>query len=386
VGASFVADGHEVTLVASAEYEQLVPGSGCTFAPVALPLGPKDGDGPSGVRAHLASLRRYMDAAAAAATDAAAGAEAVVANGISPYGHDIAEGLGVPSVDALLQPWQPSAAYPPVVFSRHDLGRAGNRLAGHAARWMPTPYDAACARIRAGFGLPAQSRRAGQRRRIAQGRPVHHGISPAVLPRPADWPEALTLDGFWYSPVPEDWSPPTELAAFLDAGPAPVVVTLGSFPAGSSALGGVEDALRCGKVRAIVQGGPEMRSVVERLQSRDVIHAGDVPHEWLLPRAAAVVHQAGAGIASAALRAGVPSVPLPVHTDQPFWARRLVALSAATDPIPVTAVDGPLLAAAISHASSDLRLRDGARSVGEAMRHDAGIQPLLDWLRRAGDR
>lgn len=43
------------------------------------------------------------------------------------------------------------------------------------------------------------------------------------------------------------------------------------------------------------------------------------------PRAAAVVHHVGAGITATALQAAIPSVPLPMHTDQPFWARRLVA-------------------------------------------------------------
>jgi sterol 3beta-glucosyltransferase len=203
LGAAFVADGHEVTIVAGAEYEPLVTGAGCALAPITAPPGPQ-GDGsdsaPKGARAHLAALRIYMDEAATAALAAAPGAEAVLANGISPYGHDIAEGLGVPSVDALLQPWQPSAAYPPVIFSRRDLGRTGNRLAGRIARRIPTPYDPACARIRSELGLPPAPRRAGQRRRHAEGRPVHHGISPAVLPRPADWPAHLTLDGFCWPP------------------------------------------------------------------------------------------------------------------------------------------------------------------------------------------
>ncbi|MFF8786355.1 glycosyltransferase [Streptomyces sp. NPDC015125] len=386
LGAAFVADGHQATIVANIEYEPLVTAAGCTLAPITTPLGPEgdeSGDAPSGARAHLAALRNYMDQAATAALDAAPGAEAVLTNAISPYGHDIAEALGVPSVDALLQPWQPSAAYPPVIFSQRSLGRTGNRLAGRIAQQVPTPYDPACARIRSKLGLPPRTRRATQRRRRAQGHPVHHGISPAVLPRPADWPAHLTLDGFWQSPTPEDWSPPAELCEFLDAGPAPVVITLGSISPNSAALQAVEEALQSIKERAIVQGGPQLRSIVDRLERPDVIHVGDVPHLWLLPRAAAVVHHAGAGITATALQAAIPSVPLPMHTDQPFWARRLAALGAATDPIPIKGVDGPLLAAAITHASANQRLRDGARAVRQTMHAEAGTQPLREWLRRA---
>lgn len=385
LGAAFVADGFEVTVVANAEYESLVTAAGCTLAPITAPLGPggDESGAPSGVRAHLAALRTYMDHAATAALEAAPGAAAVLANAISPYGHDIAEGLGVPSVDALLQPWQPSAAYPPVIFSRRSLGRTGNRLAGRLAQQVPTPYDPACTRIRSDLGLPPRTRRATQRRRHAQGQPVHHGISPAVLPRPADWPAHLTLDGFWQPPTPRDWEPPATLCAFLDAGPAPVVITLGSIQPNQAALQAVEEALRSTRQRAIVQGGPQLRTVVDRLESPDVLHVGEVPHEWLLPRAAAVVHHAGAGIAATALQAAVPSVPLPMHTDQFFWARRLAALGAATDPIPIKGIDGPLLAAALTHANSNQRLRDGARAVRQTMHTDAGTRPLQDWLRRA---
>ena len=387
LGAAFVADGHEVTIVANTEYEPLVTAAGCTLGPITAPLGPEGddtADAPSGTRAYLAALRTYMDHAATAALAAAPGAAAVLTNAISPYGHDIAEGLGVLSVEALLQPAHPSTAYPPMLLSRRDLGRTGNRLAGWMGQQVPTPYDPACARIRSELGLPPETRRAAQRRRRARGGPVHHGISPAVLPRPADWPAHLTLDGFWWPPAPEGWTPPTELCEFLDAGPAPVVLTLGSIPPNSTALQAVEEALRAGKERVIVQGS-QLRTVVDRLGRRDVIHVGDVPHNWLLPRAAAVVHQSGAGITAATLRAGVPSVPLPIHTDQPFWARRLAALGAATDPIPIGKVEGALLAAAITHARSNQQLRDGAQAVREAMRGEDSTLPLRDWLRRAAD-
>ena len=385
LGAAFVADGHEVTIVANTEYEPLVTSAGCTLAPITAPLGPQTDDTPGaqpGIRAYLAALRTYMDHAATAALNAAPGAAAVLTNAISPYGHDIAEGLGVPFVEALLQPAPPSAAYPPMLISWRDLGRIGNRLAGRIAQQVLTPYDPACARIRAELGLSPETRRAAQRRRRAQGIPVHHGISPAVLPRPADWPNHVTLDGFWWPPTPADWIPPAGLREFYDAGPTPVVVTLGSLPPSSAALREVEEAMRMSKARVIMQG-PQLRGIVDRLDSPDVIHVGAVPHSWLLPRAAAVVHQAGAGVTAAALRAGIPSVPLPIHTDQPFWARRLAALGAATRPIPIKKVNGALLADAITHARSNKQLRDGARAVRAAMNGEDSTRPLRDWLRQA---
>ena len=40
----------------------------------------------------------------------------------------------------------------------------------------------------------------------------------------------------------------------------------------------------------------------------DILLVGDVPHDWLFPQMAAVVHHAGAGTTGAGLRAGVPAV------------------------------------------------------------------------------
>jgi sterol 3beta-glucosyltransferase len=149
LGAAFVADGHRVTIVANSEYGSLVTGAGCSIAPITAPISPPSGTvraGVRGVRAHLTTLRTYMNQAATAALAAAVGAEAVLTNAISPYGHDIAEHLGVPSAEALLQPSQPSAAYPPMIAGGKDLGRVGNRMAGHLTQQVRTPYDPACER------------------------------------------------------------------------------------------------------------------------------------------------------------------------------------------------------------------------------------------------
>ncbi|ESV60946.1 family 28 glycosyl transferase [Mycobacteroides abscessus MAB_091912_2446] len=45
----------------------------------------------------------------------------------------------------------------------------------------------------------------------------------------------------------------------------------------------------------------------------------EVPHRWLFPHVAAVVHHCGAGTTAAGLRAGVPTVAVPGLGDQPFW-------------------------------------------------------------------
>lgn len=72
-------------------------GAGCALTPFIMPVTPPSGTvggGAQGVRAYLATLRTYMEHAATAALATMPGAEVVLTNAISPYGHDIAEHLG----------------------------------------------------------------------------------------------------------------------------------------------------------------------------------------------------------------------------------------------------------------------------------------------------
>lgn len=236
--------------------------------------------------------------------------------------------------------------------------------------------------------MPPESRAHAQRRRRTAGLPVHHGISRVVLPRPSDWPDRLSLDGFWWPPATTaDWAPDQALDGALASGPPPVVVTLGSLPPGGAVAEAVAGAVRLTGLRVLLQGDalePVAMRLADEVGADHVLHTGDVPHAWLFPRAAAVVHQGGAGVTAAALRAGVPSVTLPMHTDQPFWARRLVALSAGTEPVPMKRVTADALASRMTEAATSASLRGGASRVSNALTHEDGPAPLRDWLRRMG--
>lgn len=116
------------------------------------------------------------------------------------------------------------------------------------------------------------------------------------------------------------------LARFLEAGPAPLVFTLGSS--------------------AVMDAGNfyrESARAARRLNRRAVLLIGDAinlpaqlppgvaafdyaPYSALFPRAAAVVHQGGAGTTAQAMRAGVPQLVMPYSHDQPDHAARIQRL------------------------------------------------------------
>jgi sterol 3beta-glucosyltransferase len=89
----------------------------------------------------------------------------------------------------------------------------------------------------------------------------------------------------------------------------------------------------------------------------------------------------GAGATAACLRAGVPSIPMPVHTDQPFWASRLARLGAGTAPVPAAKATGAQVTAAIKEATERPDLRKGAQRIADALAAEDGTALLRARLR-----
>jgi vancomycin aglycone glucosyltransferase len=152
----------------------------------------------------------------------------------------------------------------------------------------------------------------------------------AVLaPVPATAGRTIFQTGTW---VYEDRTPlPHDLEAFLANGEPPIVATFGSMPAGGDSSRQLIGAARALGRRIIVSRGWADLDVID--DAPDCIAVGDVSHDVLFPRVAAVVHHGGAGTTATAARAGVPQVITPMFSDQFYWASRIVALEAgATTP------------------------------------------------------
>ncbi|SDX30741.1 UDP:flavonoid glycosyltransferase YjiC, YdhE family [Arthrobacter sp. cf158] len=376
--------GFEVAIAANPAYAPLVVNSGCEFRPLAGDLTelikqPAPGAKASGgLLTFWRKLGEYMESAATGTLAAAeAGADVILANSVAPYAYDIAEAFGIPALGAHLQPTEPSAAYPPVIMnSARSLGAWGNKIIGERAAAGPAPYDAPSARLRKELGLGKLSRAAGERARRKAGAAILHGISPTVLPRPADWHPGLVMAGYWWPAVSPDWQPPADLVDFLADGPAPVFVGFGS--SAHIDPGFILEATRRAGVRAVVQGA---NGGVGGILGDDAISVGGIPHEWLFPRVAAVVHHAGAGTTAAGLRAGVPTVGVPVYTDQPLWASRVASLGAGPAPIPYKKLSPESLGDAIKAAVTRGSYAAHAQHVAAGIAREDGTVPVVAALR-----
>jgi rhamnosyltransferase subunit B len=156
-------------------------------------------------------------------------------------------------------------------------------------------------------------------------------VSPALVPRPDDWPEYVRMTGFCFWDGALTWQFPETLKAFLHGGKPVVAVTAGTVAPAERALfvryyqTSIASILACG-ARALLINAPE--TMVSAEQREDVLHVAFVPFSEVFPACAAVIHHGGIGTIAQCLRAGVPSLVVPGGMDQPFNAAQVMRCKA----------------------------------------------------------
>ncbi|MBL7255552.1 glycosyltransferase [Paractinoplanes lichenicola] len=352
--------GHRVTLAAHERFGPLVRDAGLSHYvlpgdPVELTRARTAAPGPDAARSVFAAFLDELGDGVLGAV--AAGADVVLtAFGPAPLSRAVAARYGIPCAGLYLAPGVPTREFPPPGMPS-GASPEENLAAGHT---MLSGTSALYVDVLRRLGLAA-----------ADSGPILHGFSPVVVPRPADWPASVQVTGFWWPAVPSGWEPPASLVSFLADGPPPVFIGFGSMTEDRSEV--VADAVQLAGVRAVIQSDRASPGATSFL-------VGDVPHEWLFPRMAAVVHHAGAGTTGAGLRAGVPAVPVPVLVDQPFWADRLHRLGVA--PPPMASLTAESLAGSIRACLDQPSYRERAAEVAARIATEDGAAPVLELLSR----
>jgi UDP:flavonoid glycosyltransferase YjiC (YdhE family) len=207
--------------------------------------------------------------------------------------------------------------------------------------------------------------------------PVFYSFSPALVPRPADWPAWVHAEGYWFPQPDADWRPPADLVQFLESGPTPVFVGFGSMSSRDSApkakrkLEMVFEALDRAGQRGIV---PITDGAVPDVEfPSSVFGVSRLPYEWLFPRVSMTVHHGGSGTTAESARAGVPMLVTPFMWDQPFWGRRVHAARLGPAPIPHGKLNAANLGDAIRSVIDDEPMRVRARAFGERVRAEDGV-------------
>jgi sterol 3beta-glucosyltransferase len=312
------------------------------------------------------------------------GTDVVVFGATTTFGHFNAQQLGVPSIMAALTPAAATSAFPqPVIAPGLRLGGWGNY-----ASWLigerlqkQTFQEPLRPAARRAVGLPGLPRfhPSGAAERWPPV-PMLHAFSPALVPRPSDWPAHVELTGWWTTPASKTDLPP-EVERFLDDGTPPLYIGFGSMPVTEPdrVTEIISSALRHTGQRAIVSG---LGADGLRRASSSMLMASDLPHDQLFARVQAVVHHGGSGTVGTALRAGRPTLVVPFIFDQFFWGHRVEQAGVGPHPVPFARLSVERLAAALARlADGDIRL--AAERLGERIRDEDGVARAVAAVERA---
>jgi UDP:flavonoid glycosyltransferase YjiC (YdhE family) len=211
--------------------------------------------------------------------------------------------------------------------------------------------------------------------------PRLYGFSPRVVLYPPDWGPHHHITGYWFLDE-TDYQPPVDLADFLHAGPPPVYVGFGSSSDrdADEVTRMVLQALESTGQRGVLATGWGALERVSR--SERIFPVGSVPHAWLFPRMAAVIHHGGAGTTGAALRSGVPSLVVPFTSDQPFWGRRTFDLGVGPPSILRKELTAERLADAIRTSLHDSNMRQRAAVLGTQIQAEDGVTRAVEVFER----
>ncbi|KAK5658750.1 hypothetical protein OQA88_1560 [Cercophora sp. LCS_1] len=284
-------------------------------------------------------------------------ADAIIANPPSFAHIHVAEKLGIPLHMMFTMPWSPTRAFPhplasiessntDVVMQNYmsyalvemltwqGLGDVINRFREKTLGLQPLSLIWAPGLL--------------NRLRV----PTTYCWSPALIPKPNDWGQEVTIAGFYFLNLASSYTPDPELAAFLAAGPPPVYIGFGSIVVDNPNFltRTIFDAVSMSGVRALVSKGWGGLGADAVGIPDNVFMLGNVPHDWLFQHVSAVVHHGGAGTSAAGIKAGKPTVVVPFFGDQPFWGQMIAKAGAGPAPIPFKKLSVESLATAIGDA------------------------------------
>lgn len=359
------AAGHEAVLVAEESGAVRASAAGVEFHGLVGEL--TDALGTSSNRA-LTHLRWPDREWLETIVSAAKGSQVVV--GLPAAGYHAAaaaDQVGAVGVLASLQPMLPTRDFEPAALTRSwlperlrlPLGRVADQMG-----WTVTGARVNAARGDLGLrSLPNPY----------HALPILGAWSPTLVPTPSDWDtRRVTVTGEWHA-VHSTWKPTAELAAFFDAEERPLYLGFGSLQ-GPRVAYAIEAILRAvaGSHRVVLQAHPSITATLPE----SVLRVGEVSLDWLFPRCGALIHHCAPGVAHAAARSGVPSVPVPFALDQPFWAERLHRLGVASKPVDPRsgwdAYEKPL--------RETVAARERAKQLAVRMGADAGIPTTITLL------
>lgn len=293
------------------------------------------------------------------------------------FGADIGEALNIPAIMSTLQPLNFTSEFPMCAYSGPDLGPAFNWISHTAttvqAAYYDFPRDALRQKV---MGLPPRNFTANTLLGLFKNNDGEHlptlcAYSKILSPKPKDWPDSISVTGFWPLADQTGWEPSAEFRAFLDNGSMPIYIGFGSMPFGAERNTQIlREALQIWGGRAVVArgwGGIDSKDLPSSVYAIE-----KAPHDKLFKHVSAVVHHGGAGTTGAGLTAGKPTFVVPQAVDQPYWGRRVHELGCGPEPVRLHKLTPATLANKLRSLATNPSYQRNAKNVADQLNNEDG--------------
>jgi UDP:flavonoid glycosyltransferase YjiC (YdhE family) len=318
------------------------------------------------------------------------GADLLLTHPLPLLGPIVAQKRNLPWVSSVLAPASFLSVYDPIVPPQWPrlyhlmrlspwVGRAVMKLATvKLDKLMQPVYD-----LRAELGLP----RGEQPILEGQHSPVKVlALFSKVMAQPQlDWPANCCVTGFPFYDRRDffgETGVPAGVNEFLDAGPPPIIFTLGSsayWVARDFYRDSIVAAQALGR-RALLLIGHERNMPATPLP--DGVAAFEyAPYSEVLPRACAIVHQGGVGTTGQGLRAGRPVLIVPHAHDQFDNAARVARLGCGRV-LPRPRYNAKTAVHELKMLVDDQSYRDRATEVGKLVSQEQGASVAADEIEK----
>ena len=386
--------GHSVKLAAPSRFQNLVEEYGVRFVPLAgepEDLSRRFNDAGRNFIRIIGGIVDHVSGIAVEVLhqveEACADSELIIHTFLHAVGgHTIARERNIPDIHIQTFPmFTPTDDYPNVTLPNLKflhLNRLTHILSQKLAWWGSK------------LGFEQVCRRAGLPKRklywpfdndpVRPQTPILCAWSPSVIPPSRDWPDHVSVTGWYFLNPNQRYSPSDELHMFLETGNPPVCVSFGSMVNREAERidGIVRESLAYTGNRGILLTG---WSQVKHQSSERFLYLDAVPHDWLLPQCKMIVHHGGAGTISAGLQAGIPNIVVPFTVDQPFWGQKVHFIGAGPMPIPVKNLSTKKLTQAILEAETHA-FRERAARIGHKIGSEDGVGVAVRLIERHSNK
>ncbi|MDA0745599.1 MAG: glycosyltransferase [bacterium] len=323
--------GHEVIIASAEDHRLSVEQVGIEFAAVPPSISDLGGhqavitqlftyrNGPGHLMRHL--VMPYVKPAYEHLLQASAGADLLISHPLTVTLSLVAQRRAIPWVSTVLAPLSFLSNFDPPVLAGapwlHKLrvfGEIPYRGLLNLLKRTTWSWEAPLRTLREELGLPPSKQMAMFEGQFSPLRTLALFDPQLAQPQP-DWPSNTCVCGCPVFDGPaQDIRILDELERFLAEGDPPIVFALGSaavWIAGDFWENAIAATQRLNRRAILITGPHTPESLPENIRAFPYL-----PYSSVFPHAAAIVHQAGIGTLSQALRAGRPQLIVPVAFDQ----------------------------------------------------------------------